>query len=220
MYPVKYFLNTDYQEMEILGVKGLFSNLRVERESLPEGFFKYSLREGEEEYFSSIENHVLVNHSGDFICPKKLDLGSEDYWDLGEDYSFTGEPVDVDKFFGVDIKLKVAEALDAFMRDFDPYGYADNLEPCQDDMVDDIRAMLDDQEQSKGILDELNDICNDNRFENEAMAAFARSLVCKMENIVRSFPEKRVDLDDQILSAESQKGKPPAEESQIEPVVS
>lgn len=220
MYPVKYFLNTDYEAMEVLGVKGLFTNLRVEKESLPEGFYKYSIREGADDYFSTLEKSVLVNHSGDFICKQELDLGEQGCKDLGEEYSFLDEPVDVGQFFGVDILLKVAEALDSFMNDYDPYGYSDNLDLGQENMVDSIRLMLCNREQTEGICAELKDICEEDRFENAELATLAHSLLEKVEDIVQTFPEKRIDLSEQIEAAESQKGSTPGDEEQIEQVVS
>ena len=62
MFAEKYFLISDYESMELLGVNGLFTNMRVDRNSLPEGFYKYSLREGEDDFFSSVKSNVLVNH--------------------------------------------------------------------------------------------------------------------------------------------------------------
>lgn len=220
MYPIKYYLNTDYQEMEVLGVKGLFTNLRVERDSLPEGFYKYSLREDDEEYFSSVENDVLVNHSGDFICKSELSLGEDGCKDIGEDYNFTDEPVNLDEFFGVDIKTKIAEALDEFMREYDPYEYADNLNAGQANMVDEVRAMLDTREQSEGILKELKEIYKENKnsFDAETVTLL-NSLIDAVDENVCSFPEKRPVLDSQIKAAELLKVKTPEDDGQLEPTV-
>lgn len=208
MYPIKYFLNTDYQEMELLGVTGLFSNVRIERESLPEGFYKYSLREGEEDYFSTVENAVLVNHSGDFICKKELNLGDEGCVVL-DDYGFTDQEVNLDEFFGVDIKTKVAELLDLFMKDIAPYEYADNLTVGtsieEGNMVSEIREMLDDRDQAEGIFKELSEICEEVSFADVRDKGLAFSLKNKLYEIVRSFPEKHVELSDQIVAAENKK---------------
>lgn len=221
MYPVKYFLNTDYQAMEVLGVKGLFTNLRVESASLPEGFYKYSIREGEDDFFSTLERSVLVNHSGDFICKQELDLGEQGCKDLGEDYSFLDEPVDVGAFFGVDVLTKLAETLDSFMKDFDPYEYADNLNVGEENMVGDIRSMLDDREQVEGILNELKEILDDGQAAFDAEAnALVDSLIDKIEDVVRSFPVPRAKLAAQIDAAEIQKAAPTGDEERQEQVVS
>ena len=72
MFSEKYFLVSDYQSMELLGVKGLFTSLRVDRSSLPDGFHKYSIREGADDFISSVNKNVWADHMGDFICKKEL----------------------------------------------------------------------------------------------------------------------------------------------------
>lgn len=168
MYPEKYFLISDYQSMELLGVNGLFTNLRVERNSLPEGFYKYSLREGDVDPFSSVKDDVLVNHMGDFICKEELDLGGQDECDLFGDYSFTNEDVNLDEFFGVDIKEKVAEELESFCFDFDFYEYADNLSSgdTREDVVNNFKSDLSDKERVKGMIGFFEKLLEDNEEEN------------------------------------------------------
>ena len=58
MVPIKFNSTSDYQHMDVLGVDGVFTNLRIDEKTLPDGFYKYSLREGEEEYFATIEKNV------------------------------------------------------------------------------------------------------------------------------------------------------------------
>lgn len=167
MFPEKYYLISDYQSMELLGVKGLFTNLRVERESLPEGFYKYSLREGDEDPFSSVKDDVFVNHMGDFICKEELDLNGQDEYDLFGDYSFTDDEVDLDAFFGEDIKAKIAEELDEFYFDLDTYDYQDNLSPgvTRADMVEEIRKNLSDKPKVEGIINFFKELLENNTEE-------------------------------------------------------
>lgn len=196
MYPVKYFLNTDYEPMELLGVQGLFSNLRVENDSLPEGFYKYSIREGEDDFLSSVEKSVTVNHSGDFICKTPLDLGPDGYKSLEGDYSFLLEDFNLDEFFGVDILDKVAEALDSFMREVAPYEYADNLSVGENlasenaDQIRQIRESLNNREQTEGIFKELSEICEEVEFADAKSTNLAFSLKHKVEEIMEAFPAR------------------------------
>lgn len=180
----KYFLISDYQSMELLGVNGLFTNLRVERESLPEGFYKYSIREGEEDIFSSVKSDVLANHMGDFICKQELDLNGQDECDLFGDYNFTGEEVNLDEFFGVDIKLKVAEELEAFYYDYFYYEYQDALETDQTrgDVVEDTRSQLDDKKLVCGMLEDLKLTLAENG-EDDELVNRAKSLISVLEKI-------------------------------------
>lgn len=101
MKPVKFNDTSDYQHMEVLGVEGVFSNLRIDEKSLPEGFHKYALREGEDVFCCQVAKDVLVNHAGDFITKNPLDLGPEGSRDLGEeDWSFMDKPFVFEAFFG------------------------------------------------------------------------------------------------------------------------
>lgn len=168
MYKEKYFLISDYQSMELLGVNGLFTNFRVDSSSLPEGFYKYSLREGEDDPFSSVKDDVWVNHMGDFICKEELDLNGQDELDLFGDYTFTNEEVDLDAFFGEDIKAKVAQELDEFYFDFDTYEYQDNVPSgcTREDVVESLREDLSDKERVEGIIKYLDELLRDNEVEN------------------------------------------------------
>ena len=57
---------------------GYFSNIRVDRRTLPEGWHAYDLRESDwsdEGWFSTIEaNYVMVNHAGTFLTKEELPL--------------------------------------------------------------------------------------------------------------------------------------------------
>lgn len=180
----KYYMVTNYQSMELLGVKGLFTNLRVDRSSLPEGFYKYSLREGAEDMFYSVKDDVFSHHMGDFICKKELDMNGQDEYDLFGDYNFTGEEVNTDEFFGVNIKTKVAEELESFYYDYFYYEYQDALEPDQTrgDVVEDTRSQLDNKELVCGMIEDLNLTVTENGDDSELVNR-AKSLISVLEKI-------------------------------------
>ncbi len=72
---------------------GYFTNFRVERNTLPQGWFAYDLREGDSGKFCTLEPHVLVNHGGTFLTQTEIDFGESDYINLSGrkgcgDYSF------------------------------------------------------------------------------------------------------------------------------------
>lgn len=115
MKPIKFNDTADYQFMDVCGTTGVFTNMRINRESLPEGFHKYSLRSGEEEFICQICNEVMVDHAGDFITKEPIDLGPEGFKALSsEDWGFTGEAVDFEAYFGkkysIDCQIEQAEA--------------------------------------------------------------------------------------------------------------
>lgn len=114
MKPIKFNDTPDYQFMEILGIEGVFTNLRIDGESLPDGFHRYSLRSGEEELVCQICNEVRVNHAGDFITKTPVDLGPEGKRELTpDDWGFTGRELDFEEYFGVkysiDCQIQQAE---------------------------------------------------------------------------------------------------------------
>jgi hypothetical protein len=74
---------TNYDEVEILAdVPALFTCLRVDRATVPEGLFAYDLRENEDGYAASIEASVTVNHMGTILVCKELDLGEQGFIEL------------------------------------------------------------------------------------------------------------------------------------------
>ena len=48
---------------DLNGAHAAYMDLRIDRSTLPEGVYAYDVREGEY-YIGSVEDHVLVNHSG------------------------------------------------------------------------------------------------------------------------------------------------------------
>lgn len=207
MSGIKYFLTDNYQEMKVMGVLGVFSNEKIERDSLPEGFFKYSLQQGGIRGSRYYNRHRFL---GDFICKKKLDLGEDGSKDLDEsvDYVFTGLKADVNKFFGVDFLLKLAEELDDFYSIFDPKSYSATLKmfSSKENMVDDIKEMLLDRDQCEGIYEELCEVCDTNKIaDNIILSERAKALRIRVNEILVSFPVKRIKLDKQISTAEESK---------------
>lgn len=113
MKPVNFKDTSDYQYMEVLGVEGVFSNLRIQRDSLPAGFHKYSLRGGDESLCCQIAEEIMANHTGDFITKKPLDLGPDKSKTLREDdWHFTDQKFDFEGFFGVkrSLSCQIADA--------------------------------------------------------------------------------------------------------------
>ncbi len=90
----------DYERFEILGQDALFTNLRIARNSLPEGLHAYDLRDcddcsGEP---CELKSHVMVNHWGTVIVKEPIE-GADDGIDLDEsDYNYLGEEMTLDEF--------------------------------------------------------------------------------------------------------------------------
>lgn len=73
--------------------KGFWSDIRVDRKTLPEGWNAYDIRENDEcdddNWLGTIEeNYVVVNHAGTFLTQDKLNLPNSfgrNWANLGED---------------------------------------------------------------------------------------------------------------------------------------
>lgn len=81
------------EEVELLGRTGYFTELRVDKETVPEGMHCYELRHGDDDGFpASVEESVRVNYFGAVLFAEALELGEEKTLQLGyENFAFTGE---------------------------------------------------------------------------------------------------------------------------------
>ncbi len=71
--------------VEVLGQTALFTNGRVTQESLPDGLYKYDIRQGEGIAFATIEPLVKSDHGGTMLFKAPLDFGGMDYFVFDED---------------------------------------------------------------------------------------------------------------------------------------
>lgn len=82
-----------FQEVEIKGHYGVFTELRVDKSTIPEGVNCYEFCHGDDDsYPAALEESVRVNYFGAVLMTDKMDLGQEGYVPLAyEDFGFTGE---------------------------------------------------------------------------------------------------------------------------------
>lgn len=80
------------EEVDLLGRKGYFTELRVDKETVPEGMHCYELRYGDDDGFPvSVEESVRVNYFGAVVLAEELELGEEKALQFGyEDFGYTG----------------------------------------------------------------------------------------------------------------------------------
>jgi len=76
-----------YQEKPVTKeITGWFSNFRIDRDELPDGYFAYDLREGDlVEGPATLEPSVLVNHYGTVVFKEEItfpERGSKQYLEL------------------------------------------------------------------------------------------------------------------------------------------
>ena len=81
------------QEVEIKGHYGVFTELRVEKSTIPEDVNCYELRHGDDDsYPVSLEQNVRVNYFGAVLMKDKMEFGEDGYVELTfDDFGFNGE---------------------------------------------------------------------------------------------------------------------------------
>lgn len=81
------------EEVDLMGRTGYFTELRVDKETVPEGMHCYELRYGDDDGFPvSVEENVRVNYFGAVLFTEALELGEEKSLQFGyEDFGYTGE---------------------------------------------------------------------------------------------------------------------------------
>ena len=82
----------EYQQAEFYDVPALFSNGRVDRESLPEGIFCYELRGADYDpgHPLTVEEHVTVNHAATILTAVPVTIPEQESLRLGDGLNFTG----------------------------------------------------------------------------------------------------------------------------------
>ena len=63
-------------------VSGFFTACRVDRKTVPAGWYIYDIRHNDSGRLSTIEEHVLVNHAGCFLCQKPIHMNKHGYYSL------------------------------------------------------------------------------------------------------------------------------------------
>ncbi len=88
------------EEVEILGYKALFTELRVDKSTIPEGVFCYALRHGDDDsYPATLESGVGVNYFGSVLLTEEIELDKMEMRSVGyEDFGYTGEEMKLSDF--------------------------------------------------------------------------------------------------------------------------
>jgi hypothetical protein len=87
------------EEVEILGHMGLFTEFRVDKNTVPQGVHCYELRHGDDNSFpATLEERVTVNYFGSIILLEKLELENGRLWVPYEEFSYTGERMKLEEF--------------------------------------------------------------------------------------------------------------------------
>ena len=90
----------NYQQVELFGQPALFTNSRIVRSTVPDGFYCYDLRGSDRDPCKpvTIENIVAVNHAGAILAPKPITIPKAGYRRLGGKLNFLGEYMTLSEF--------------------------------------------------------------------------------------------------------------------------
>lgn len=83
MYPI----DAEQERMEaveVFGVPGLFTTLRVNRATIPKGMYAYDMQTSEEDWSQPclIARHITVDHYGTVITASPIELPESGYRDM------------------------------------------------------------------------------------------------------------------------------------------
>lgn len=87
--------------MTLLGIDGVFISIRIQKNTLPDGFYHYELSAGKDTRFVAVQQKRALRHAGDFISKDPLPLGATNKKDLTEDDWLldTGRKFDFESFW-------------------------------------------------------------------------------------------------------------------------
>lgn len=63
-------------------VRGYFTNGRVDRKTLPDGWNAYDIRHGDNGSFCILEPRVIANHAGTFLTEGTVRMNKDGYYSL------------------------------------------------------------------------------------------------------------------------------------------
>lgn len=73
-----------YEAVEILGIPGLFTTLRVERATIPKGVYAYDMQTSEQDWSQPclLARHITVEHFGTVLTASPVPIPPNGYLDL------------------------------------------------------------------------------------------------------------------------------------------
>ncbi len=98
-----YASKESFELITVLGKPALFSNIRIDKSTVPKGLFLYEIRHDDDGKGDPVQiaKGILVNHFGSIITHKKIGLPRDGYLDIdpAKDFSFTpGIGMDVEEY--------------------------------------------------------------------------------------------------------------------------
>lgn len=96
----------DYEEFEILGREALFTNMRIDRNTLPDGLYAYDLRDECDGEPCELKSFVLVNHWGTVVVKKPIEGADSGVELTPDDCNFLGDAMSLEEFLNSSPKME------------------------------------------------------------------------------------------------------------------
>ena len=86
-------VNASTEEFQHLDKYALFTNVRIDRSTVPDGWYCYDFRGSDDDpgELHYIEESVAVNHAGSILMPEKLELPASGRLDARDAFGFLDE---------------------------------------------------------------------------------------------------------------------------------
>ena len=94
-------MTEDFENIELFEKPALFSSFRIDRSTVPDGWFCYDVRGSDYNpgRLKTLEVKVGVNHAGTILSPEKITFPKgRDYRYIGRNINFLGDSVTIAEF--------------------------------------------------------------------------------------------------------------------------
>lgn len=91
---MKYPMNSiEFERVEVFGKPALFTDLRVDRSTVPAGYHVYDVRGSDSDCgkLNTLERRVLVNHAGTVVAFEPLLGETQEYRKCNNKFNFLGD---------------------------------------------------------------------------------------------------------------------------------
>lgn len=105
-----------FELMDMLGQRVLFTNMRVDRDTVPQDLYVYDVRHDDDckGEICEIKPSVMVNHWGTIICKEPIEM--DEVWHSKfvdkDDYSYLGDSVKLDEYINTDYYEEESEEME------------------------------------------------------------------------------------------------------------
>ena len=93
---------TGYEIIELFGKPMLFTDLRIDRKTVPAGMYCYEVRHDDDCNGDPVEiaKNIMVNHWGTVITNEPIEEAEKDYLEIDpdEDWIYTGEECSLKRY--------------------------------------------------------------------------------------------------------------------------